>query len=203
MPQGILATFFHFVSFVAHPVEYPFHRSVIFSFTVLFHGTSPVESRLDQDRVVRPKRYSTGRRLVYPIFSLSRQDAKTAKKTFLILLLGVLCPVEYRLDQDRVVLPKRYSTGESYLFSDSLNPNSTENFKFLWIVIVYHEAHEDHEEFTIKLFRPLCFKARGRYNLMTGLAPNCAKASRRKKRSASIPFWAREYLKTVCHVNVR
>ncbi len=26
--------------------------------------------------------------------------------------LGVLCPVEYLLDQDRVVLPKRYSTGE-------------------------------------------------------------------------------------------
>jgi len=33
--------------------------------------------------------------LVYPIFSLSRQDAKTAKKTLLILLLGALCPVEY------------------------------------------------------------------------------------------------------------
>ncbi|MCZ6547885.1 MAG: hypothetical protein O6837_07190, partial [Deltaproteobacteria bacterium] len=97
---------FHFVSFVARPVEYLFHRSVIFSVTVLLHGASPVEYRLDQDRVVRPKRYSTGRGLVYPIFSLSRQacpepflcqdklrrrDTKTAKKTFLILLLGALC----------------------------------------------------------------------------------------------------------------
>ncbi len=43
------------------PVEYPFHRSVIFSFKALFHGASPVEYRLDQDSVVRPKRYSTGR----------------------------------------------------------------------------------------------------------------------------------------------
>ncbi len=30
---------------------------------------------------------------------------------FLFSFLGVLCPVEYRLDQDRVVRPKRYSTG--------------------------------------------------------------------------------------------
>jgi hypothetical protein len=29
--------------------------------------------------------------IFYPIFSSSRQDAKTAKKTVLILLLGVLC----------------------------------------------------------------------------------------------------------------
>jgi len=54
----------------------------------------PVEYRLDQDQVVRPKRYSTGTVIVYPIFSSSRQacpeqsrrDAKTAKKnTFLFL----------------------------------------------------------------------------------------------------------------------
>ncbi len=54
-------------SFAARPVEYPFHRSVIFSFTALFHGASPVEYRLDHDRVVRPKHYSTGQVLVYPI----------------------------------------------------------------------------------------------------------------------------------------
>ncbi len=71
--------------------------------------------------------------------------------------LGVLCPVEYRLDQDRVVHPKRYATGESHPLSDL--------FLYLWIVFVYHEAHEDHEEFTIKLYRPLEFKPRGRYNL--------------------------------------
>ncbi len=54
-------------AFAARPVEYPFHKSVIFSFTALFHGASLVEYRLDQDRVVRPKRYSTGRVIVYPI----------------------------------------------------------------------------------------------------------------------------------------
>jgi len=30
--------------------------------------------------------------------------------------LGVLCPVEYRLDQDRVVRQKRYSTGRVIFF---------------------------------------------------------------------------------------
>ncbi len=33
-------------------------------------------------------------------------------------------------------------------------------------VFVYHEAHEDHEEFTGKLYRLLRFKPRGRYNLI-------------------------------------
>ena len=37
------------------------------------------------------------------------------------------------------------------------------------IVFVYHEAHEDHEEFTIELHQPLRFKARGRYNLINVL----------------------------------
>ncbi len=83
-------------------MEYPFHKSVICSVTVLFYGASPVE---------------------------------------------------YRLDQNRVVGPKRYSTGESYLFSDLP--------LYLWLVFVYHEVHEDHEEFIIKLYRPLRFKPRG------------------------------------------
>ncbi len=66
--------------------------------------------------------------------------------------------MEYRLDQDRVVHPKRYSTGESHLLSDP--------FLYLWIVFVHHEALEDHEEFTINLSRPTGFKPRGRYNLI-------------------------------------
>ncbi len=105
-----------FILGVLCPVEYPFHRSVILSFTALFHGASPPE---------------------------------------------------YRINQDRVVCPKRYSTGESHRLSDSPNPNLTENFKYLWTVFVYHEAHEDHEEFTIKLYRPLRFKPRGRNNLIS------------------------------------
>jgi hypothetical protein len=40
-------------------------------------------------------------------------------------------------------------------------------------VFVYHEAHEDHEEFTIKLYRPLRFKPRGRYNLITAGSTFC------------------------------
>jgi len=115
------------------PVEYPFHRSVIFSFAALFHGARPVEYLLDQDRVVLPKRYSTGEN--HPL-------------SFLLLFseLGVLCPVEYPfhrsvifsftalfhgaspveylLDQDRVVHPKRYSTGRvifSPIFPSSPN----------------------------------------------------------------------------------
>ena len=38
-------------------------------------------------------------------------------------------------------------------------------------VFVYHEAHEDHEEYTIKLYRPLRFKPRGRYNLILTVEP--------------------------------
>ena len=38
-----------------------------------------------------------------------------------------------------------------------------------WYSIAYHEVHEDHEEFTIKLYRLLRFKARGRYNLIKAL----------------------------------
>ncbi len=47
-------------------------------------------------------------------------------------------------------------------------PKPKFNGKFhLWTVFVYHEAHEDHEESTIKLYRPLRFKLCGRYNLIT------------------------------------
>ncbi len=68
--------------------------------------------------------------------------------------------MEYLLDQDQVVRPKRYSTGESHFLSDL--------FLYLWIVFVYHEAPEVHEEFTIKLYQPLRFKPRGRYCLIIG-----------------------------------
>jgi hypothetical protein len=47
-----------------------------------------------------PSKGAFARTILYPIFSSSRQDAKIAKKTFLIFFLGALCPVEYRLDQD-------------------------------------------------------------------------------------------------------
>ena len=76
----------------------------------------------------------------------------------LVTLFHGASPVEYRLDHDRVVLPKRYSTGESHPLSDLL--------LYFWTVFVYHEAHEDHEELTIKLYRPLRFKFRVRYNLI-------------------------------------
>jgi len=54
-------------AFAARPVEYLLDRKYIGFAVKLFHGASPVEYRLDQDRVVRPKRYSTGRVIVYPI----------------------------------------------------------------------------------------------------------------------------------------
>ncbi len=57
----------------------------------------------------------------------------------LVTLFHGASPVEYRLDQDRAVRLKHYSTGESYPLSDLL--------LYLWIVFVYHEVHEDHEDF--------------------------------------------------------
>ncbi len=54
-------------AFAARPVEYSHGRGVSVVSVTLFHGASPVEYRLDQDRVVRSKRYSTGRVIVYPI----------------------------------------------------------------------------------------------------------------------------------------
>jgi len=75
----------------------------------------------------------------------SRQDAKTAKKAMKRNFLFL-----------RTWRPLRLC--ESHPLSDL--------FLYLWIVCVNHEAHEDHEEFTIKLYRPLEFKPRGRYNLI-------------------------------------
>ena len=90
--------------------------------------------------------------------------------TFVFLSLGFVSNFGFRVSKFvRSWRPLRLCA--SYLFSDSLNPNSTENFKYLWIVFVCHEAHEDHEEFTIKLYRPLRFKPRGRYNLISHELP--------------------------------
>jgi len=38
------------------------------------------------------------------------------QQIYLIFFLGALCPVEYRLDQGRVVRPKRYSTGRVIVY---------------------------------------------------------------------------------------
>jgi len=112
-------------AFAARPVEYPFHRSVIFTFTVLFHGASPVEYRLDQDRVVRPKRYSTGQGIFYPIFSSSRQacpetfrcqdklhrrDAKTAKNEILISNIETRNNIEILSSQTAIVKARLFMT---------------------------------------------------------------------------------------------
>ena len=115
------------------------------------------------------------RGLVYPIFSLSRQDAKTAKMATKSVFLFLQTWRPLRLCGSSRGIPTRPRSScspealfhrESHRLSDSLNPNSTENFKYLWIVFIYHEAHEDHEEFTIKLYPPQKFKPRGRYNLI-------------------------------------
>ena len=150
------------------------------SFTALFHGASPVKYQLDQDRVARPKCYSTGEsHLFSDLRSLSRQARKDRKEnsfdplpwrplclcslprgisfpqkrylSFTALFHGA-SPVEYRLDQDQVVRPKRYSTGESHPLSDPLlfsvlgalcvfargpslsdSLNSTKKFKYVWL----------------------------------------------------------------------
>ena len=132
------------MSFVARPVEYLFHRSGIFSVTVLLHGASPVEYRLDQDRVVRPKRYSTGRGLVYPIFSLSRQA----------------CPEPF-LCQDKLRRRDAKTAKKKIPISSNLAPfaplrelSFIRSSPYLWTVFFYHVAHEDHEEFTIKYIGP-------------------------------------------------
>jgi len=114
-------------AFAARPVEYPFHRSVIFSFTALFHGASPVEYRLDQDRVVLPKHYSTGeshRLSDLLLIALRRQDRKE----------NFFDPPPWRA----LRLCERLS------LSDFLNPNSTDNFKYVWLAFFLIAFAEDH-----------------------------------------------------------
>ncbi|MFB3122998.1 MAG: hypothetical protein ACE10H_12515, partial [Candidatus Binatia bacterium] len=69
-------------AFAARPVEYPFHRSVIFSFTALFHGARPVE---------------------------------------------------YLLDRKYIGFAVKLFHRASHRLSDSLYPNSTEKFKYVWL----------------------------------------------------------------------
>jgi len=54
-------------------------------------------------------------------------------RILLLFILGVLCvfaarPVEYRLDQDRVVRPKRYSTGRVIFFTIQLSAENKNDF---------------------------------------------------------------------------
>ena len=74
------------------------------------------------------------------------KTAKIAKNFFLSLRTWRPCSARGRISL-------RLSLCESHPFSDLL--------LYLWILFVYHEVHEDHEEFIIKLYRPLCFKPRG------------------------------------------
>ncbi len=87
--------------------------------------------------------------------------------TFIFLSFGFVSNFGFRVSKFvRSWRPLRLCA--SHRLSDFLIPNLTENFKYLWIGFVYHETHEAHEEFTIKLYRPLRFKARGRYSLIIG-----------------------------------
>ena len=66
-----------------------------------------------------------------PSFVRINSAEGTAKKPFLILFLGVLCPVEYPFDRKDIGFAVKLFHGASHLLSNSLNPNSTENFKYV------------------------------------------------------------------------
>ena len=80
----------YFLLGVLCPVEYSFHRSVIFSFTALFHGASPVKYRLDRKYIsFDVKLFHGARIIVSPIFPSSPNMASFAslRKTFFIRFL--------------------------------------------------------------------------------------------------------------------
>ena len=52
-----------------------------------------------------------------------------------LFALGVLCPVDYSHVRGVSVAFVAVFHGESHLLSDSLNPNSTEYFKYYWLDI--------------------------------------------------------------------
>ncbi len=52
-----------------------------------------------------------------------------------LLNLGVLCPVEYFHGRGDSVAPVTVFHGASHRLSESLNPNSMENFKYVWLVL--------------------------------------------------------------------
>ncbi len=108
------------------PVEYSHNLGVSVILVTLFHGASPVEYRLDQDRVVRPKHYSTEESYLFSdLRSLSRQacpeqsrrDAKTAKRnTFLFLRTWRplrLCE-SYLLSDFLLIAPRRQDRKENF-----------------------------------------------------------------------------------------
>ena len=94
------------------PVEYFHGRGVSVAPVTVFHGASHRLS--DSSFLLR----QAGPEPFLCQDKLRRREAKTAKKTILILFLGVLCVL-----------------CESHRLSDSLNPNSTENFKYVWLVL--------------------------------------------------------------------
>jgi hypothetical protein len=57
-------------------------------------------------------------------------------------VLGILCPVEYSHVRGVSVAPVTVFNGVTHRLSDSLNPNSTENFKYVWLeFLVSIQAH--------------------------------------------------------------
>ncbi len=47
-------------------------------------------------------------------------------------------PVEYLLDRRYIGFAVKLFHGASHLFPDSLNPNSTESFKYVWLVLIWN-----------------------------------------------------------------
>ena len=106
--------------------------------------------------------------ILHPIFSSSRQDAKTAKKNSFLFLRTWrplrLCgsprgiptrprsscspealfhrarPVEYLIDRKYIGFAVKLFHRASHRLSDSLNPNSTENFKYVWLGLLGHQG---------------------------------------------------------------
>ncbi len=75
----------------------------------------------------------------YNLFRISDFVLRNSKNWFqascfefaFLFNLGVLCPVEYLLDRKDIGFAVKLFHRESDLFLDSLNPNSTENFKYV------------------------------------------------------------------------
>ncbi len=111
-----------------------------------------------------------------------RQDRKDGKEKYFSISpnLAPFAPWNILSTEALSFLSRHYFTGRApwntdstkiELFTLSAIPQGRVIFypifsSILWIVFVYHEAHDDYEEFTIKLHRPLRFKPRGRYNLI-------------------------------------
>ncbi len=101
------------------PVEYSHGQGVSVTLVALFHGASPVEYRLNQDRAVRLERYSTGESHLLsdlPLFSeLSVLGALRANHSLSSLLLFSELCVLRALRDDISLLCALYA---SHLLSD-------------------------------------------------------------------------------------